>query len=124
MVILAIVTITTLVSKVGSIINDTEPYQQALAKAQNSEWLISRLGEPIEDNGTSYTNYSYKNGMAVLDFQAKLKGSKDIEASLDVSAEKKGDVWKFTAMEVSVDDSEEAYDLLTGKEIVPEDEEE
>jgi hypothetical protein len=112
MIVLAIIATTTLVSKVGSLINDTEPYQLALEKAQKSEWVISRLGEPIEEQGNSYQDYSYNNGRTVLSFTTNLKGSNDIDASLDVSANKVEEKWVFTKMNVTIDDSDETHSLL------------
>ncbi len=116
-VVLIVVFITSLVSGVTTLFKKSEPYQFALEQATESEWVVNKIGEPIEADGLTTGNVNFSDGDGTAELSIPIKGNKD-EATILVIATKTDDAWRYDSLTITVDDTKEVYNLLT-KEILP-----
>ena len=61
-IILFIVFAASMILGISSLFNNSEPHKEALFTAQNDEYVIEALGEPIKLNGSSKGSINYTNG--------------------------------------------------------------
>ncbi len=108
---LLIAFVVTLFFGVTSMFQESEPYTVALDKAKQSEWVISRLGEPIEETGVPSGNVNYSNGQGTAEILIPIKGPKDT-AEIMVWGKKSADTWTYTILKITIKESGEVYDLL------------
>ena len=102
------------VFSVFSMINDFEPTQFALEEASTNSIVIEALGEPIEKNGITSGNFSFRNGEGNADFSMPIRGPKG-EGTLRVVAEQKDDEWTYETLYVIIKASKERINLLDKK---------
>lgn len=95
----------------SQLLKDTEPYEMAMTSINNNEYIIEKLGKPIETDGMFQGNVNYENNSASADIKVPLKGPKG-EGTLIVIAEKLNDVWSYQLMQVEIDDTDEIINLL------------
>ena len=100
-----------LIGGVTTLFKNSEPYQYAIQQAQESEWVISKIGQPIESDGMTTGNVNFTNGNGTAELSIPIKGNKD-EATILVIANKTGEAWDYTTLTVTVDDTEEVHNLL------------
>lgn len=93
------------------IISGSGPYQDSIAKAQNNEHVIERLGEPIETVGIMQGSISFRNSDGDADISIPIKGPNG-KATIYVVGEKRNDVWTYSEQEVRMDQNNEVINLL------------
>ena len=96
---------------VSELITESVPYQEAIAKANEDDYVVNILGEPIEANGMMDGNLSYKNNVGSADISIPIKGPKG-EAHLYVVGTKQNDQWAYSEMYIIIDATDEQIDLL------------
>ncbi|WP_103867011.1 cytochrome c oxidase assembly factor Coa1 family protein [Aquimarina sp. I32.4] len=96
---------------VNELFTQSVPHQDALAKINNDDYVVTILGEPIETDGIMSGNISYQNSIGSADISIPIKGSKGT-AQLYVVGTKQNDTWSYTEMYVIVDDTDEQIDIL------------
>ena len=119
-VILIAVFVFSLVTGVSALFKESQPYQTALTKTQESEWVIDKLGEPIETTGMAQGNISIQNNEGTADLKIPVKGPKD-SGEILVWGKKSGDSWTYTYIRFKVSGSEEVYDLINNRLLLAED---
>lgn len=110
-IVLSIIFVFALYSSVSTLFKDSEPYEMAMSSINNNEYVIEKLGQPIEANGMFQGNINYENNDASADIQVPVKGSKG-KGILTVIAEKQNDVWTYQLLQVEIDDTNEVINLL------------
>ncbi len=100
-----------LIFGVSELITESAPYQDALLKVNEDEYVVNILGEPIETNGIMNGSLSYKNNTGSADISIPIKGPKG-EAQLFVVGTKQNDQWTYKEMYVIIDETDEQIDLL------------
>jgi hypothetical protein len=110
-IILFFVFLGSLIFGVSELITESVPYQDALVKVNEDEYVVNILGEPIETNGIMNGSISYKNNTGSADISIPIKGSKG-EAQLYVIGTKQNDQWTYKEMYVIIDETDEQIDLL------------
>ncbi len=110
-IVLAIIFAFALYSGVSTLFKDSEPYEMAMQSLNNNEYVIEKLGQPIEADGMFQGSINYEGNTASADIKVPVKGPKG-EATLLVIAEKYNDVWEYRLMQVELEDSEEIVNLL------------
>lgn len=118
-VVLLIVFLVKLIMGVSTMFSDSEPYQMAVKKAQESSWVTERLGEPVEPYGNAEGNLNWTNGVSTADMRIRVKGPKE-EATLMVWAKKPRDEWTYTLIKIKIDETGEQYDLINNRELLAE----
>ena len=83
-------------------IRASTPYQDGLARAQNSAEVQAALGPPIEPGLFIQGNISVENSSGDANFQVPLNGTSD-SGTLYVVAVRSGGVWEFIELEVETD---------------------
>lgn len=96
---------------VSELITESTPYQDAIAKVNEDEYVVNILGEPIETDGMMNGNLSYQNSTGSADISIPIKGPKG-NAELFVVGTKQNDQWTYTEMYVIIDQTDEQIDLL------------
>ena len=98
-----------------SSIASTEPYKQAVARAEASAAAKDALGAPVEPGWILSGSVSLQSGGAGnADLSIPVHGSK-AKGTLVVKATRKGGHWEYEAMRVDVDGGA-TVDLLTDSE--------
>ncbi|PKA82716.1 cytochrome oxidase complex assembly protein 1 [Ulvibacter sp. MAR_2010_11] len=110
-IILFVVFAGTLVMGVTSLLTDSDPYKEAMSKAQENELVVAAIGEPIEQDGMTMGSLNYNNGEGQANLSIPIKGPKG-EAVLSVFANKPGDEWIYHLLEVQIKNSGETISLL------------
>ncbi|KAA1245258.1 cytochrome c oxidase assembly factor Coa1 family protein [Aquimarina sp. RZ0] len=87
------------------------PYQEGLAKAQEDEYIIRVLGEPIETNGIMSGSLKFENSTGYADISIPIKGPEG-EAQIYVVGTKENDIWAYSKMYVIIAETNEQVDLL------------
>tara|TARA_R110000787_G_scaffold15134_2_gene46785 strand:+ start:21656 stop:22090 length:435 start_codon:yes stop_codon:yes gene_type:complete len=100
-----------MVGKVTDMFKDSVPYSVGMENLQKNEFVINKLGEPIETDGMFQGNINYEDDFGTADLKIPVKGPKG-EGSLMIIAEKNGEKWTYQTMEVSFKDSNEKINLL------------
>ncbi|EZH74912.1 hypothetical protein ATO12_09270 [Aquimarina atlantica] len=111
LIVLFFVFLGSLIFGVSELITESAPYQDALFKVNEDEYVVNILGEPIETNGIMNGNLSYKNNTGSADISIPIKGPKG-EAQLYVVGTKQNDRWTYKEMYVIIDETDEQIDLL------------
>ncbi len=101
----------TLFVGVTSMFKDSQPYKEAVLKAQNNEIVIDALGEPIETHGMVSGGINYSDGEGHTNLEIPIKGPKG-KALIIVVADKYTEVWEYQTMEVTLEDTGETIPLL------------
>ncbi|GAA4273535.1 cytochrome c oxidase assembly factor Coa1 family protein [Aquimarina gracilis] len=96
---------------VNELMTGSDPYKEGLATAQQDEYVISILGEPIETDGIMQGELSYKNNQGKANISIPIKGPKG-EAKLYVEGTKLNDEWTYSEMYVIISETDEQIDLL------------
>jgi hypothetical protein len=107
-----------LVTFVFGAIKSSEPYREAVARAQASPAFQAELGQPIQPeflaNGSISTAVNVPGGeTGHADLSIPISGPKGT-ATLRVVAEKSDAAWKYTTLEALVAGRERPVDLLAG----------
>ena len=110
-IVLFVVFVGSLLFGVSELITESVPYQDAIKKVNEDEYVINILGEPIETDGMMNGNLSYKNSTGFADISIPIKGPKG-EAELYLVGTKENDQWTYTEMYVIVEETDEQIDLL------------
>jgi hypothetical protein len=111
LIVLFFIFLGSLIFGVNELITESTPYQDALVKVNEDEYVVNILGEPIETNGIMNGSISYKNNTGSADISIPIKGSKG-EAQLYVIGTKQNDQWTYKEMYVIIDETDEQIDLL------------
>ncbi|WP_025664503.1 cytochrome c oxidase assembly factor Coa1 family protein [Aquimarina megaterium] len=111
LIVLFFIFLGSLIFGVSELITESAPYQDALFKVNEDEYVVSILGEPIETNGIMNGSLSYKNNTGSADISIPIKGPKG-EAQLYVVGTKQNDQWTYKEMYVIIDETDEQIDLL------------
>ena len=98
-------------TKVTDMFKDSVPYTVGMEKIKQNEFVIEKLGEPIEPNGMFQGNINYEDENGTADLKIPIKGPKG-EATLLIIAEKIGETWTYETMTVTFTGSDEVIDLL------------
>ncbi|MDH7446102.1 cytochrome c oxidase assembly factor Coa1 family protein [Aquimarina sp. 2201CG14-23] len=98
---------------VSKALTSSTPYQDALAKAQEDEYIIQLLGEPIETNGIMQGELNFKNNTGMADISIPIKGPEG-EARIYVVGTKQHDNWTYSELYVIIEETNEQVDLLWG----------
>ena len=120
-IVLIVIFVVSLVGGVTTLFSKSEPYNYALEQAKQSEWVTSKIGQPIEIDGMTTGNVNYSDGESTAELKIPVKGNKD-EGVILVIANKMADQWTYETLTITIDDSKEEYNLLT-KEVVTSEEE-
>jgi len=101
-----------LLTVIFSSMKSSEPYGQALAKAQGSREVIQALGEPI-DAGFLVSGEIHVDldGTGNANFAIPISGPQG-SAVLNVVAKKEAGMWSFQQLNVAVERSDKRIDLL------------
>lgn len=110
-IVLSIIFAITLYTGVSTLFKDSEPYEMAMQSLNSNEYVIEKLGQPIEADGMFKGSINYENNNASADIQVPVKGSKG-EGTLTVIAQKENDIWSYILMQVELDDNDEIINLL------------
>ena len=107
-----------LMTAVFGAIKSSEPYREALARAEASPALQAALGQPIRPGffptGTIRTGFDIPGGeTGQADLAIPISGPKGT-ATLRVVAEKSDAGWKFLTLEAMVAGQARPIDLLSG----------
>lgn len=95
---------------VSSLFKNSEPYQEALTKAQTNPLVINAIGEPIEADGIANGSVNYTNGDGYCNLDIPIKGPNGT-AIIYVIAEKHTDTWEYSTYEVQITDTKERISL-------------
>lgn len=112
--VLIVVFVVSLVTGVSALFKESKPYQTALTKAQESEWVIEQLGEPIEVSGIAQGNINYSGNQGTADLKIPVKGPKN-SGEILVWGDKSGDEWAYKYIRFRVSGSEQEYDLINNR---------
>ncbi|WP_109097176.1 cytochrome c oxidase assembly factor Coa1 family protein [Aquimarina sp. AU58] len=115
LIVLFFIFLGSLIFGVSELITESAPYQDALFKVNEDEYVVNILGEPIETNGIMNGSLSYKNNTGSADISIPIKGPKG-EAQLYVVGTKQNDQWTYKEMYVIIDETDEQIDLLGYKQ--------
>ncbi|WP_108807274.1 cytochrome c oxidase assembly factor Coa1 family protein [Aquimarina spinulae] len=115
LIVLFFIFLGSLIFGVSELITESTPYQDALVKVNEDEYVVNILGEPIETNGIMNGSLSYKNNTGSADISIPIKGPKG-EAQLYVVGTKQNDQWTYKEMYVIIDETDEQIDLLGYKQ--------
>ncbi|MDA7716998.1 cytochrome c oxidase assembly factor 1 family protein [bacterium] len=110
-IILFFVFLGSLIFGVSELISESVPYQDAIKKVNEDEYVINILGEPIETDGMMNGSLSYKNNQGSADISIPIKGPNG-EAELYLVGTKENDQWTYTEMYVIIEETDEQIDLL------------
>lgn len=113
MIVLFFVFLGSVIFGVSKAISGSAPYQDALSKAQEDEYIIQLLGEPIETDGIMQGEISFKNNTGIADISIPIKGPKGT-ATVYVIGTKENDQWTYSELYVIPDETNEQVDLLWG----------
>jgi hypothetical protein len=87
----------------GTNFNNIETHSLAVARLNDCRPVTDALGTPIAQTGTGHGTYESKGAFGTSTWQIDVAGPKR-NAVVRYAAEKHGDVWGFTAMEIKLDD--------------------
>lgn len=110
-IILFFIFLGSLIFGVSELITESVPYQDAIKKVNEDEYVINILGEPIETDGMMNGNLSYKNSKGLADISIPIKGPKG-GAELYLVGTKENNQWTYTEMYVIIEETDEQIDLL------------
>ncbi|MBP2831352.1 hypothetical protein J8281_04050 [Aquimarina sp. U1-2] len=96
---------------VSELMTGSDPYKEGIAKAQQDDYVIQILGEPIEADGIMRGEISIKNSTGKANISIPIKGPKG-EARLYVVGDKYKDTWEYSEMYVIIEETDEQIDLL------------
>ncbi len=96
---------------VSEMMTGSDPYKEGLAKAQQDDYLIEILGEPIETDGIMQGELSFKNSKGKADISIPIKGPKG-EARVYIVGTKQNEQWTYSEMYVIIAETDEQIDLL------------
>lgn len=99
---------------VSQAFTNSTPYQDGLIKAQEDEYVIQMLGEPIETNGIMSGDLKFENGEGSADISVPIKGPKG-EARIRIVGTKQNEIWTYTELFVIFKETNETVDLLWGE---------
>ncbi|MHA7056641.1 cytochrome c oxidase assembly factor Coa1 family protein [Aquimarina sp. M1] len=99
---------------VSTAFTNSAPYQDGLTKAQQDEYVVQMLGEPIETNGIMNGSLNFKNDEGSVDISIPIKGP-DGEARIYIVGTKQNDTWTYSELYVILEENNETVDLLWGK---------
>jgi Cytochrome oxidase complex assembly protein 1 len=99
---------------VMNMLHDSPPYREAMQRTRASSAVVAALGVPIEANYlvSGHVNYSGDDGSA--DFLIPVHGPKG-SATVDVEAEKRAGVWRYSVLTVTVTATGRRIDLLRAR---------
>ena len=106
--------VVSLIFGVKTLFKESEPYQTAVQKAQESAWVVSKLGEPIEVVGTPNGNLNYSNNESSAELSIPVQGPKD-KANIMVWGKKSEGQWTYSVLKITIQETGQVYDLLTGR---------
>ncbi|NAS31234.1 hypothetical protein GTQ40_09655 [Flavobacteriaceae bacterium R38] len=96
---------------VSKMFTGSQPYQYAMERISENEYLIDQLGEPIETNGIMNGNITLNNRSGSADFSIPIKGPKGA-ADLFIVGEKSAGEWTYSKLHVIIDETNEKVNLL------------
>ncbi|MBW1298208.1 cytochrome c oxidase assembly factor Coa1 family protein [Aquimarina litoralis] len=99
---------------VSQAFTNSGPYQDAMAKVQSDEYVIEKLGEPIETNGIMNGSLKFENDEGSVDISIPIKGP-DGEGRVYIVGTKNDGNWNYSELYVILEETNEQVDLLWGK---------
>ncbi|MDY8135065.1 cytochrome c oxidase assembly factor Coa1 family protein [Aquimarina sp. 2201CG5-10] len=96
---------------VSELMTGSDPYNEGLAKAQQDDYIIELLGEPIETDGIMQGELSFKNNTGKANISIPIKGPEG-KAKVYVVGTKQNDEWDYSEMYVIIKETDEQIDLL------------
>ncbi len=111
LIILFIVFIGATVFGVSKLITESGPYQEAIEKVNNDDYVIKQLGSPIESTGIPSGNISLQNDEGSASFSIPIEGPKGT-AKLYVTGTKLQNTWEYSEVYLIISDTGEEIDLI------------
>lgn len=96
---------------VSKMINNSEPFEYAIAQASENKIVLEHLGEHIETNGMMNGNLSYSNDDGEIDIVVPIKGTKG-EGVLTVVGTKTDGDWSYETVYITIKATNEKINLL------------
>ena len=96
---------------ITSLITDSTPYKEAMARASVNEIVLDRLGEPIESHGITSGDINFSGSSGHADIQIPIKGPKG-KGLIIVASYKENDVWTYEVLKVNLPETNEEVNLL------------
>ena len=100
-----------LIFGVSKMFTGSQPYEYAMKRASENQYLTDRLGEPIKANGMIIGNINFKNNSGSADFSIPIKGPNGT-ADLFIVGEKSAGEWEYSKLHVIINGSNEKINLL------------
>lgn len=94
-----------------SMVKNSEPFEEALERAQRHEVVIEHLGEPLESDGLFDGNLSYSNGEKEANITVPVKGPKG-KGKIKVIGSATDDTWSYEKMEIILLAEKDTINLL------------
>lgn len=96
----------------------SEPYTESLQRAQASDEVAGKVGQPIEPGFMVQGNINFRNNDGDANLSYAITGP-DGEGTVNVSAEKTDGVWEYDVMNVTTNDGT-VIDLRENESLVDE----
>ena len=100
---------------VMSMLHDSPPYREAMQRTRMSPAVIAALGTPIEADYLISGHIGYSDDRGTADFMIPVHGPKG-SATVDVEAEKRVGVWRYSVLTVTVSATGQQIDLLRAQQ--------
>lgn len=91
--------------------SDSTPFEDAIEKVNEDDYIVSILGDPIESEGIMGGGISYRNNNGLVDTSTDIFGPNGT-ATLYIVGTKKQDTWHYEELYVIITDTNEQIDLL------------
>jgi hypothetical protein len=99
---------------VTAVMRSSEPFQEALARAQASPEVTSALGEPIEVGFWLSGNINSSGSSGHVDLSIPISGPKQ-SGTIYVVGTKSAGTWRYTKMEIEIPGRPSRVNLLAGR---------
>jgi len=113
MIIVFFVFLGSVIFGVSKVFTNSQPYLDAITKAQEDEYIVQMIGKPIETNGIMNGDLSFENDEGSVDISIPIKGPEG-EGRIYVVGTKEHGTWTYTKLYVTLEETNEQVDLLWG----------
>lgn len=103
-----------------SLMKSSDPYQDGLSRAQESESVIQAIGDPIEPAFLLSGNINLRNDDGDANISFSISGPKG-SGTVHVIGTKTDGVWSYSVMDFEPDDGSSRISLLKTQEEAPPD---